>query len=139
MGELNPLLLRELERRDLDRDRIVQGVLETGTLREVEGVPEELRRLFVTALEVPPERHLQVQAAFQRHTDNSVSKTVNLPEETEPEEVAALYRRAWEEGLKGVTVYRFGSKRSQVVQMGAGEEAHEYEHRAECDPTECRL
>lgn len=139
IGELNPLFLRELERRGLERDRIVEGVLETGTLRDVDGVPEELRRLFVTALEVPPERHLEVQAAFQRHTDNSVSKTVNLPEDTEPEDVAALYRRAWEEGLKGVTVYRFGSKRSQVVEMGAGEEAHEYEHRAECDPTECRL
>lgn len=139
IGELNPLFLRELERRDLDRDRIVDRVLETGTLREIDGVPEELRRLFVTALEVPPERHLRIQAAFQRHTDNSVSKTVNLPEETEPEDVAAIYRRAWEEGLKGITVYRFGSKRSQVVEMGAGEEAHEYEHGAECDPTECRL
>lgn len=139
LGELNPLFLRELERRDLDRERIVDRVLETGTLREIDGVPEELRRLFVTALEVPPERHLQIQAAFQRHTDNSVSKTVNLPEETEPEDVAAIYRRAWEEGLKGITVYRFGSKRSQVVEMGAGEEAHEYEHGAECDPTECRL
>ena len=139
IGELNPLFLRELDRRDLDRDRIVDRVLETGTLRDVEGVPDELRRLFVTALEVPPERHLEIQAAFQRHTDNSVSKTINLPADTEPGDVAAIYRRAWEQGLKGITVYRFGSKESQVVEMGSGEEAHELEHRAECDPTECRL
>lgn len=139
IGELNPLLLRELERRDLDRDRIVARVLETGTLQEVEDVPEELRRLFVTALEVPPDRHLEIQAAFQRHTDNSVSKTINLPADAEPGDVASIYRRAWEKGLKGITIYRFGSKESQVVEMGSGEEAHEVEHRAECDPDECRL
>jgi len=139
IGQLNPLFVRALEERDLDRERIVGRVLEAGTLRDVEGVPEELRRLFVTALEVPPERHLEIQAAFQRHTDNSVSKTVNLPEDTGRDRVASIYRRAWEAGLKGITVYRFGSKRSQVVEMGAGEEPHEYEHGAECDPTECRL
>ena len=139
IGQLNPLFLRELERRDVDRDRIVDRVLERGTLKEVEGVPDDLRRLFVTALEVPPERHLEIQAAFQRHTDNSVSKTVNLPADAEPGQVASIYRRAWEQGLKGITVYRFGSKRSQVVEMGVDQEPHEVEHRAECDPTECRL
>ena len=139
IGQLNPLFLRELERRDVDRDRIVGRVLERGTLKEVEGVPDDLRRLFVTALEVPPERHLEIQAAFQRHTDNSVSKTVNLPADADPGQVASIYRRAWEQGLKGITVYRFGSKLSQVVEMGADEEPHEVEHRAECDPTECRL
>lgn len=139
LAELNPLLLREIERRGLDRDRIVDRVLETGTLAEVGGVPEELHGLFATALEIPPERHLAVQAAFQRHTDNSVSKTINLPEDAAPEDVERIYRRAWELGLKGITVFRYGSRSEQVVEMGMGEEPHEFEHGHACDPTECRL
>lgn len=139
LATLNPLLGRELERRGLDRERIVERVRETGSLEGVAGVPEDLHRLFVTALEIPPERHLQVQAAFQRHTDNSVSKTINLPTSSDRNDVAGIYRRAWELGLKGITVFRHGSRSEQVVQLGSEEEPHEYEHGHQCDPTECRL
>jgi len=83
--------------------------------------PEEPRRknLFQTAWEIPSEQHLQIQAAFQRHVDNSVSKTINLPKSATPDAVAQAYWRAWELGLKGVTVYRDGCKRSQVLQAEA--------------------
>lgn len=139
LGELNPLLVRELERRGLDRDRILRHVLQTGLLEGCPGVPEDLHRLFITALEVPPERHLAIQAAFQRHTDNSVAKTINLPHSIPPDEVARIYARAWELGVKGITVFRHGSRSEQVVQLGLGEEPHEYEHGHTCDPAECRL
>ncbi|MBI4410443.1 MAG: adenosylcobalamin-dependent ribonucleoside-diphosphate reductase [Gemmatimonadetes bacterium] len=136
--EVNPLLRNELERRRIDPREVIEAVKRTGRLQEAEA-PAELRRLFVTAHEVPPERHLEIQAAFQRHVDNSVSKTVNLPESITPEEIGQIYRRAWELGLKGVTVYRYHSKPAQVLELGVGEESYHFEHAARCDPSECRV
>ena len=98
-----------------------------------------MRRLFVTALDIAPERHLAVQAAFQHHVDNSVSKTVNLPASASVDDVTHVYRRAWELGLKGVTIYRYGSKQTQVLQLGLGEEEFPYNHASRCDPDACRV
>jgi ribonucleoside-diphosphate reductase alpha chain len=90
-------------------------------------------------LELPAEDHLQVQAAFQKHVDNAVSKTINLPESSTAEEVRAIYRRAWELGLKGITVYRYGSRAKQVLRLGSQESAQDYENFARCDPQACKL
>lgn len=139
LPEVNPLFRRRLERSDLDADRVAREVARQGSLAEVEGVPGELKRLFRTALEIDPEDHLRIQAAFQAHTDNSVSKTINLPEDAAPGDVDRIYRRAWNEDLKGVTVYRYGSKSSQVMELGVDEEVYEHEHGPHCDPGECRL
>jgi ribonucleoside-diphosphate reductase alpha chain len=78
-------------------------------------LPEQMRRLYKTALEIPPERHLQMQAAFQRHVDNAVSKTINLPGDAKVQDVGQAYWRAWELGLKGVTVFRSGCKGRNVL------------------------
>ena len=137
--ETTPLLERVLTESGLSAAPVVAEVLKKGNLGEVAGVPESLRRLLVTALEIPPARHLEVQAAFQRHVDNSVSKTVNLPHDSTREAVAQIYRRAWELGLKGVTVYRFGSRSTQVIELGATERSDRYIHGSKCDPEECRL
>ncbi len=137
--EVNPLLLEYLDRYGLDAKDVLEAVLARGRLREVAQVPEELKRLFVTALEIPPDRHLHIQAAFQRAVDNSVSKTINLPEEATVEDVARAYWRAWELGLKGITIYRYGSKSAQVLELGLDEEAHHYDHASRCDPEECRV
>lgn len=139
LHEINPLFLRAIEDLGLDADTLVPAVIETGSLREAPGVPEELKRIFVTALEIPPDRHLDIQAAFQRHVDNSVSKTVNLPERATPDDVARIYRRAWEQGLKGITIYRYGSKGTQVLELGRGERPAQYDHGAPCDPGESRV
>jgi len=80
-----------------------------------------------------------MQAAFQAHIDNSVSKAVNLPQGASKETVALVYRMAWEQKLKGITVFRYGSKGTQVLELGAGEDSYEREHFAVCDPHECRL
>ncbi|HEX7050862.1 MAG TPA: adenosylcobalamin-dependent ribonucleoside-diphosphate reductase [Longimicrobiales bacterium] len=118
LTEVSPLLAEVAERHGLDVDALTAAVTETGSLRDVPGVPDEVKRLLVTALEIPPERHLAVQAAFQRHVDNSVSKTVNMPEDATPEQIGEIYRRAWELGLKGITIYRYGSKGEQVLEVG---------------------
>jgi ribonucleoside-diphosphate reductase alpha chain len=137
--ETTPVLERVLAESGVPAGPVVEEVLEKGNLREVEGVPENLKRLLVTALEIPADRHLDVQAAFQRHVDNSVSKTVNLPHAATREDVARIYRRAWELQLKGVTVYRFGSRSTQVIELGAAEGSDRYLHGSKCDPEECRL
>jgi ribonucleoside-diphosphate reductase alpha chain len=139
LTELNPLFLRHAQQGGFYSDRLVQDLLARGSLAGLDAVPPVARDLFRTALEIAPEDHLRVQAAFQRHTDNAVAKTVNLPRSATVEEVAAVHRRAWELGLKGVTVYRYGSKGEQVLQLGAGETPAEREHFARCDPHACKL
>jgi ribonucleoside-diphosphate reductase alpha chain len=137
--EVNRLLLDYCTRHGLNTEMVMDEVQKRGRLAGVPGLPDEVSRLFVTALDIPVERHLQMQAAFQRHVDNSVSKTINLSQEATADDVASAYRRGWELGLKGVTVYRYGSKASQVLELGTGEEAFHYEHAPTCDPQECRL
>ena len=137
--EVAPLLCEYLDRHGADAKRLTDQVMEKGRLSDIQDMPEEVKRLFVTALEIPPEQHLQVQAAFQRHVDNAVSKTINLPHDARPEDVHQAYWQAWELGLKGITVYRYGSKSTQVLELGVHEEAHYYDHASPCDPEECKV
>jgi len=140
--ETSPVFLDYLQRHKMDVRGLVECILEKGHLREVESVKDlsdEVKRLFVTALDISPERHISIQTAFQRHIDNSVSKTINLPEEATPRDIARVYRSAWELGLKGITVYRYGSKSKQILELGIDEEARQFEHSSKCDPGECML
>jgi ribonucleoside-diphosphate reductase alpha chain len=137
--ELNPLFLRHARREGFFSDQLVQELLARGSLVGLDAVPRAAKELFRTALEITPEDHLRVQAAFQRHTDNAVSKTVNLPHTATAAEVATVYRRAWELALKGVTVYRYGSQGEQVFRLGVSERPEGREHFARCDPHACRL
>ncbi len=137
--EINPILRQYLNSLHLEPEKLMDEVLEKGRLADINGVPNELKQRFVTALEIPFEQHLAMQAAFQKHVDNSVSKTINMPEDATPQHVAQAYRRAWELGLKGITVYRYGSKSRQVLQLGAEEEPHNYDYASKCDPGECKV
>ena len=89
----------------------------TGRAASVPGLPPEDQRLFATAHDIPPGRHLEVQAAFQAATDNAVSKTVNLPAQATPEQVEEVFTSAHRLGLKGVTVFRHGSRGRQVLEL----------------------
>jgi ribonucleoside-diphosphate reductase alpha chain len=97
---------------------LIAEVRATGSVRGMAGVPAELQRLFVTAPDIAPEAHLDVQQAFQAHVDNAVSKTINLPARATPEDVKKIYQSAWERGLKGITVFREGSKASAALVRG---------------------
>ena len=139
LTELNPLFLRHAEQEGCFSDGLMQNLLDRGSLADLDAVPQATKDLFRTALDIAPENHLRIQAAFQQHTDNAVAKTVNMPQSATVQEVAAVYRRAWELRLKGITVYRYASKGEQVLQLGAGETAEEREHFARCDPHACKL
>ncbi len=137
--EVNPVFLRHAETLGLDTGRLLADVRVAGHLAAVPGVPETVRRLFVTATEVPVRRHLAIQDAFQRHVDNAVSKTINLPVDASLAQVAEAYREGWRLGLKGVTVYRTGSRAGEVLTLGAEEPLEARELFAKCDPGACRL
>ncbi|MFZ6016633.1 MAG: adenosylcobalamin-dependent ribonucleoside-diphosphate reductase [Nitrospirota bacterium] len=93
-------------------------VIEKGYLRGIKEVPKEIRRLFKTAHEIPPEDHIEMQACFQEFTDNAVSKTINMPYRSRKEDVAKAFLLAYEKGCKGITVFRYGtSKKGTLVRF----------------------
>ena len=118
MIEVNPILREVLEERGLYSDELMKKIAKQGSLEGIEEIPEEIRRVFVSAHEVSPEFHIRMQAAFQRHTDNAVSKTVNFCNSATREEVAEVYKLAFRLGCKGVTIYRDCSRSEQVLNIG---------------------
>ncbi|MCS7167411.1 MAG: adenosylcobalamin-dependent ribonucleoside-diphosphate reductase [Gemmatales bacterium] len=142
--EFNPLFLRYVREKGLYSPSLEQHLMQHGTLRGYTAtgappLPESVYQLFRTALELTPQEHLRIQIAFQKYVDNAVSKTINLPHSATPQDIAEIYRTAYESGLKGITVFRYGSKGEQVLVLGATEQPHEREHFSRCDPEACRL
>lgn len=101
------------------RDRIVREVASLGSVAGVSGVPEEVKAVYRTAHDISPEWHVKMQAAWQTYTDNAVSKTINFPQTASIEEVESAYMMAWKMGCKGITIYRDGSKESQILSIGS--------------------
>ncbi len=118
--ESNPYFEEALKDAGAWSETLMEEVARTGRVGQVEHLPESLRRVFVTAMEIGPQWHLKMQAAFQRHTDNAVSKTVNLPGTATQQDIFDIYWMAYETGCKGVTVYRDGCKAAQVLCTGEG-------------------
>jgi len=115
LSEVHPLFEETARRRGFWRDDLPDRLRAAPSLQKVEGIPDDVRGLFITAHEIAPKRHVEIQAAFQKHVDNAVSKTVNLPNEATPQDVAEVYRMAYELGCKGITVFRDRSRRQQVL------------------------
>ncbi len=103
-------------------EELMKKLAEGAHLADMKDVPDEVRRVFVTAHEITPEAHVKMQAAFQRSTDNAVSKTINFPNSATREDIAHAYKLAYEEGLKGITIYRDGSRDVQVLTTGKKKE-----------------
>ena len=123
MVEVNPYFEAALRASGEDSDRLREDVAARGSIRSMAFLPERLREVFATAMDIDPVWHLRMQAAFQRHTDNAVSKTVNLPNAATEADIYDIYWMAYEEGCKGVTVYRDGCKSVQVLSTGGGQQA----------------
>uniref|UniRef100_C6E3A9 Vitamin B12-dependent ribonucleotide reductase n=1 Tax=Geobacter sp. (strain M21) TaxID=443144 RepID=C6E3A9_GEOSM len=121
--EVNPLFEKIAKTDGFYTDELMQRIAEHGTVQDISAIPEAVREVFVTAHDITPEEHITMQAAFQRHTDNAVSKTVNFPCEATIEDVEKVYRLAYESNCKGVTIYRDGSRDEQVLSVGKKEEA----------------
>ena len=117
--EVNPVFRRVAEEQGFYSGELMTEIARSGTVRNLEAVPPEVRRAFPTAFDITPEWHVRMQAVFQRHCDNAVSKTVNFPADASIEDVDGAYRLAWRLGCKGITVYRYGSRREQVLYLGS--------------------
>ncbi|MBI1910500.1 MAG: vitamin B12-dependent ribonucleotide reductase [Deltaproteobacteria bacterium] len=121
--EVNPLLEEISKVRGFDSPEVMKAIAAEGTLHDVDNVPEDVKKVLVTSHDITPDWHIKMQAAFQKYTDNAVSKTVNFPNEATVEDVAKVYLMAYQLGCKGVTVYRDGSREVQVLNKGSEKQA----------------
>jgi len=113
--EFHPIFREMAEKSGIFNDDIKQAVAESPSLKHISGVPSSFKRIFRTASDIPIEWHIRLQAAFQRHTDNAVSKTINFPQNATTGDISRAFLMAYDNGLKGITIYRYGSKEKQVL------------------------
>lgn len=113
--EVNPFFEETAKKRGFYSKEMMERISRDGSLKNITGIPEDIRKVFVTAFDVTPLEHLHIQAAFQKYTDNSVSKTINLPASATVEDVRQIYSYAHKLKCKGITIYRYGSKAEQVL------------------------
>ncbi len=118
----NDFLVEKLKEAGVYSEALMHRIAEEGTLAHILEIPAEIRRVFVCAHDISPEWHIRIQAAFQKYTDNAVSKTINFPNSATREEVKEAYMLAYKLGCKGTTVYRDGSRDSQVLTTGTAKE-----------------
>jgi ribonucleoside-diphosphate reductase alpha chain len=113
--EVNSLFENVALREGFWSEDLMRKISKKTSIQDVEEIPEHVRRLFVTAHDISAEMHVRMQAAFQKHTDNAVSKTINFPNQATPDDIEKAYWLAYKLGCKGITVYRFGSRETQVL------------------------
>lgn len=114
--EVNKLFKAKMKSLGLWNTALKKYIYKNGSIKNYGAIPEKVKKIFETSLEIPWKYHLLHQKAFQEFTDNAVSKTINLPESASPKEIAEIYWTAWKYCLKGITIYRYGSKETQVLQ-----------------------
>lgn len=115
--EVNPVFEQIARQRGFHSPELMEKIARTGTLRGISGIPEDVRRVMVTDWDIDPEWHVRMQAIFQKYSDNSVSKTVNLSAESTPNDIRRVYKLAYDLKCKGITAYRYGSKKEQVLTL----------------------
>ena len=113
--EINRLFFKTAKESGFYSDRLKEKVIMQGKLRGIKEVPPKIRRLYKTAHEIGYKDHLEMQASFQRYTDNAVSKTINMPRAARKEDVAKAYLLAYEKGCKGITIFRYGTQRKGTL------------------------
>ncbi len=115
--ESHPMFVKIMKERGLFSNELMEEIAQKGSIQDMDEIPEEIKNIFVTSQDVSPEDHIAIQAAFQEHTDNAVSKTINFPNEATVDDVKKAYMLAWQKGLKGLTIYRYGSRPVQVLNL----------------------
>lgn len=115
--DVNPLFEAEAKKRGFYERELMERIAREGSLNKISEIPADIKRLFVTAHEIDPIFHVKMQATFQKHVDNAVSKTVNLPKNAKPEDVEKVFKAAYKLRCKGITVYRYGSKKREVLKF----------------------
>jgi len=123
LAEVHPIFLEDLKASDVYTQALIDRVIEHGSVQNMNDIPQSLRSVYLTSHDIDPEWHIRMQAAFQEHTDNAVSKTVNFANSATHEDVAMAYRLAHDLGCKGVTIYRDGSRDVQVLNKGKQKDA----------------
>mgnify|MGYP001000895345 CR=1 FL=1 len=137
--EVNPHFKKVAMEEGFYSEELMRAIAKKGSLSDIEGVPQYIKDIFVTSHDITPEWHVKMQAAFQNHTDNAVSKTVNLRHEATIEDVAEVFWLAYRTGCKGVTIYRDGSRDMQVLNIGSvkGKDSKKEEPAVSCE--ECSV
>ncbi len=115
--EVNPYFEKEAKKRGFYSQELMRAIASKGSIHDMDEIPDDVKQIFATAHDVSPEWHIRMQAAFQKYTDNAVSKTVNLPGDATEDDVLKVYDLAHELACKGVTIYRDGSKANQVLSV----------------------
>lgn len=142
-GKMEPFVNKHLKKALQDagcyNDEVMDQVLQTGTLRGVEGIPEEIRKIFVTSLDITAEEHIMMQSSVQKYCCNAISKTVNFVKEATEEMVKEGFIKGWLQGCKGLTVYRNGSREFQVLETNAKKEEPVQTFLTTCKDGSCDL
>jgi len=129
---INDQLKTDLEALGLWSDKVEKEIRKTGSIQHIDNIPEDIKRVYMTAQEIGWLDHINMQAEFQRFCDNAVSKTINMSKHAPIEDVLSAYWCAWNAGLKGITVYRDGSRESQVLSIGYKPKDIKYSKCPEC-------
>lgn len=118
MVETHPYFEEVAKKRGFYSKKLMEKIAKEGSIAHMDEIPDDIKKIFVTSHDITPEYHIRMQAAFQKYTDNAVSKTVNFPNNATRDEVMEVYELAYELELKGVTIYRDGSREAQVLNIG---------------------
>ena len=118
LTQVHPLFMKTAKEQGFFSKELMDEIADKGSVQDIREVPDEVKQIFAASHEISAERHIQIQAAFQKYTDNAVSKTINFPHNASPEDIRNAYLSAWQTGCKGLTIYRYGSRDKQVLSFG---------------------
>lgn len=136
--EINGLFEKAARDGGFYSEQLMMDIARTGSIQGIRGLSDGIKKVFVTALDIAPEWHVRMQAAFQKYTDSAVSKTVNLPETASIDDVKGIFLMANKMGCKGITIYRYGSRKNQVLTVGDFVSVS-YDYSGGCSTIDCHF